>query len=411
MDSFKRLTTKLRQRSPNGVDAATGKTGFVDEKNASTTKTPRRKSLKRVTYPKVAAHDQSLLASDGWTPLSFSEHDEVKASFDTLFQASNTFFNQPTDAKEKYKTSLGSEEGWSKIPGEKEMITLRTGDNTPDVLKEAAEHCWNLANRYLNSVLGLIAKSLDLPPAALQKFSAPQLSLPPSERHAAMLRLFRYEVHEDKVVAEPHNDLGLLSLVVSDTPGLEVWDRRRNCWVDIERQTGKPVVLCGRQLQRLSNNVYPPGGHLVRSYGADAWCERPNPLAIKGVSSPRYRHSIVVILRAHWPVMIDSNELTSKVTGPFVPPIRGMKTKDFFLMIKGQHYNINTGLEARAKQKADIEARKKGITNGVRETASEDGASEAPFKNEEDGAAQRSDTPAKRSPQRGTTTLSLIASG
>lgn len=365
MEVLRKAATRLRRSSPEAANGTSKQTA----NGSAPSSQPNRSPLKPVTYPHITPRDQRLLHDQGWTPLTFPAGNEVRAGFDALFQASNTFFNLPSEAKEKYANAQqGSEEGWSKIPGEKEMITLRTVASTPPELKDAAERCWRLANTYLNEMLGLVAQSLDLPLAALQQFSAPQLNLPPSERHAAMLRLFRYEIHEDKVVAEPHNDLGLLSMVISDTPGLEVWDRGPDRWCDIERITGKPVLLGGRQLQRLSNDVYPPGGHLVRSYGPDAWCEKPNPLAIRGLSTPKYRHSIVVILRAHWPIVIDSDQLTSKVTGQFANPIKDMTTREFFMRIKGQHYNINTGIAERDQQKRDIEDRKKremGLENGT----------------------------------------------
>ncbi|KAF2092742.1 Clavaminate synthase-like protein [Rhizodiscina lignyota] len=314
--------------------------------------------LRTVTFPKIAEYDQYLLPDQGWAPITFPPNDPVQESLKMLFRSSKTFFDLPLEEKDKYKTSFGSEEGWSKVEGEKEMITLRTIDNTPEQLKEAAERCWSLAGRYVNELLECVATSLDLPEEALCKFSTPCLSLDDVKR-ATMLRLFRYEVHEDKVVAEAHNDLGLLSLVMSDTPGLEVWDRSVQGWCDLERQCGKPIVMSGRQLQRLSNGHYGPGGHLVRSYGQSAWTETRNPLAIDGVSNPRYRYSIVFILRAHWPVPIDSDELSSEVTGKFTTPMKAITAKDLFFQIKKNHYNINANLEDRNEQRKNIDSLKK----------------------------------------------------
>lgn len=44
------------------------------------------------------------------------------------------------------------------------------------------------------------------------------------------MRLFRYECNEEepRLVSEPHTDVGLLSLVVGDVPGLETWDLELN---------------------------------------------------------------------------------------------------------------------------------------------------------------------------------------
>jgi hypothetical protein len=232
-----------------------------------------------------------------------------------------------------------------------------------------------------------------------------------------MLRLFRYNVdgQRSKIVAEgnpmspaflgqsqlpagyrdipladislpAHKDLGLLSLVMSDTPGLEVCDPHGRRWFPLyvclqdthpleipskrkhvtspsivltrvsyrERTYRSPVLLAGRQLECLSNNRYRSGGHLVRSYPAqllDHSGEAPTPRA-------PYRYSIVFVLRAHSPIPINTDTLTTTVTGKFLRPLKGITAGELFRNIQAGHFNINAGMEERDEQKRKLAERK-----------------------------------------------------
>ncbi len=130
--------------------------------------------------------------------------DKLYEASQALFRASQAFFDLPLSYKESFKSELGSEEGWSRIEGEKELITLRCIGNTPKELKDAATAYWAEAGGLLNQILGHIAESLGLPAEALTQFSEPCARLS-AEKTATMLRLFRYEGFEgkeSKVVAE-----------------------------------------------------------------------------------------------------------------------------------------------------------------------------------------------------------------
>lgn len=147
--------------------------------------------------------------------------------------------------------------------------------------------------------------------------------------------------------ATAHKDLGLLSLVVGDRPGLEVLDRHVPCWFPIEQSYKYPAatVLVGRQLERLSNGRYTAGGHLVRTtMNGD----------LQAIDHA-YRHSIVFILRAHSSVPVDSERLTSTITGPFLEPLRDIIAGDLFRNIRQSHYNVNATTQTRAEQKKRLE--------------------------------------------------------
>jgi hypothetical protein len=156
-----------------------------------------------------------------------------------------------------------------------------------------------------------------------------------------------------------HRDLGLLSLVNGDTPGLEVWDRNVQKYYELERTYTQAAgsLLVGRQLERLSNGRYVSGGHLVRSYPEDIASDPTEP-----PKPPRtYRFSIVFVLRAHSPVPVDTNNLTTPITGPFQKPLRDITANELFSSIQSAHFNINTQVEEREVQRRRLAEQKKQL--------------------------------------------------
>lgn len=349
-----------------------------------------RPSLAPAPLPLVLSEHQQSLSNLGWTTVTFPQTSSqpqnptdsssvtihpklgshpLQSAYEALFAASQAFFDQPDEEKQAWKHKLGSEEGWSKIPGEKEFITLRTLEYCPKVLREPAKRYWDLMGAHLSSTLGRISTSLGLPAGeneGLRQFVGPCATFQASEqlKTATMLRLFRYEGWEAKVVAEPHADLGLLSVVVGNVPGLEVWDGQS--WFEVEREVEKSgqkgaSMLVGRQLERLSNGRYPAGGHRVVSYGG----RKPDTIAPSepAAKEKSYRFSIVFVLRAHEPVLINSEELVTNITGEWADPLKGVTAGKFYEEIRGRHYNINVDVSEREKQRRKVRT-VKGKDNG-----------------------------------------------
>lgn len=313
--------------------------------------------------PLVRPEHQQALSNLGWTTITFPQDTPsntslasgphpLQSAYEALFSASQAFFAQSAEEKSRWKHKLGSEEGWSSIPGEKEFITLRTLDYCPEILRGPAKRYWDLMGQHLEDSLGRIAKSLDIPEPydakkGLKKFVGPCGSMQENDQKktASMLRLFRYEGWEAKEVAEPHADLGLLSSVVGDVPGLEVWDGTK--WFEVEKEvvnsgSNGATLLVGRQLETLSNGRYPAGGHRVVSYGDEAG--RQDGLQ-------RYRYSIVFVLRAFGPTVINSKELETNITGTLPKSMDGQTAGELYANIRSSHFNINIGIEEREKQK------------------------------------------------------------
>lgn len=311
-----------------------------------------------VQLPKILRHHQPALSEQGWTTVTFpTAQDPLRTSLDALFQASREFFALPTEYKSTFLTKQGSENGWSRIDGEKEFITLRTLDQTPKELQAAAQSTWAEAGALLTAMLARIAESLGLPPEALTTYSTPCGTLS-SERTATMLRLFRYEAHDAKVVAEPHCDLGLLSFVMGASPGLEVWNNHLGDFWSIEKSYQEPAgtLLAGRQLECLSNGRYRAGRHRVQAYGNESSQVPRSGDAMAG--QEKYRYSIVFVLRAHSPVPIDSDALTTRITGSFNVPLK-CTAGELFARTKKRHFNVNTSVAEREEQKRDLRNKNK----------------------------------------------------
>jgi isopenicillin N synthase-like dioxygenase len=119
-----------------------------------------------------------------------------------------------------------SEEGFSVVEGEKSMITIRKSCNTPEVLLSATEECWTASGKLLSEIMHHISLSLGMESNRFEDMVTPCCNLPENERVATLLRMFRYtrpsEGEEPRIVAESHRDLGLLTIVVGSSAGLEV---------------------------------------------------------------------------------------------------------------------------------------------------------------------------------------------
>jgi isopenicillin N synthase-like dioxygenase len=340
--------------------------------------------LNPVHLPLVLPEHQYNLAVQGWTTISFPKHaaiqeeqeraNALRTSIESLFAAGKVFFDRPAEYKSRFLTKQGSEEGWNSIPGEKEFITVRSLNRVPKEIREAATQAWSVFGGLLTDHLVKIAESLSLEPEALARFARPCSTIK-EQQTATMLRIFRYETWEDKVVAEPHNDLGLLSFVATDSPGLEVWSPMIRSFYPIEQSyddlSSTGSLLVGRQLQRFSNGRYLPGGHRVMSY------PKAEAKSRGAVAEKKYRFSVVFVLRAHYDEIIHIKSLSSPITGENQMVKDGESAKQFFTDLRSSHYNINTNLKDREKQKSHIRQKRDPETPPAEGTAANGIAQEA----------------------------------
>ncbi|KAF2416428.1 Clavaminate synthase-like protein [Tothia fuscella] len=304
-----------------------------------------------ITFPQEEPSHQNTFHIEGWTKLWLPP--EISA-INKLFAASNQFFNSPQLDKEKnVLRSANTEEGYFRVEGEKEYVTLRRSDaeTCPTQLKEPASEAWREIHHLFHQILLQIEISLEMSTGALTRFALPCAELPDAKVTSSMLRCFRYEWRHksEKAVSEPHCDLGLLSLVVSDVPGLFVHSRQTQMWHNAEKDfscigPNAATLLTGREMEHFTNGMYKPGMHAVVA-----------PPSTKGQPVEKHRHSLVFILRAAQDVRIDYTALTSEITGPHPPDrVNGETAGELFARIRKAHFNVNTTQKERLEQKKKL---------------------------------------------------------
>lgn len=373
--------------------------------------------------------DLELLAHQGWVslPMIDSDSDPLYPTFSALFTSSAEFFTLPEDVKETYKPqfkdkSHASEEGYSHIPGEKCLVTLRKVNMTPTEfeLRERAEKAWEAGAAMMHTVLLAIEDSLGMERGTLERTIGPQMELP-EQTHASLMRMFRYErplpreddasrtdsdtpdanntytqevspqtgapsdnnyAPESRIVSEAHRDLGLLTIVIGHTPGLECWSPEYRRWIACEEtpqpydENGKPrltaTLLTGQTLSRFTNNRYNSGRHRVLVHPMiphdSSTSEHDSPLL-----NPSYRFSLVHALRAHYPVKVSSSEFTTPVTGYYPPPLRfeDVSIREIYTAITNSHWNVNIDPEIRRKQQEDAKERTRRVLEKQAQASSE----------------------------------------
>lgn len=284
-------------------------------------------------------------------------------AYTNLFDQSEAFFHLPEEVKMKHHIPARqqqSEEGFSVVAGEKSLITVRRTSTTPEILLKATQDCWSASVNFLSDIMDQVSRSLGMETNRFEDMIKPCSSLPEKDRVATLVRMFRYIRPEKgknaKIVAEPHRDLGLLTIVVGSSAGLEVFEpdpadsKNGGKWISIEEEqtmTGDLTctLLSGATLARLSNGLYTPGRHRVFVHPSTD--EAPSP----------YRFSLVFALRAHLPVVVSSRMFTTDVTGPYIHPFgedREAKMGDIYQAISNAHFNINIDKSVREEQRQKV---------------------------------------------------------
>lgn len=69
-------------------------------------------------------------------------------------------------------------------------------------------------------------------------------------------------------------------------------------------------------------------------------------------------------MRAHLPVLIDTDELATDITGLFEKPLKNVTAGELFDDIHAAHFNINTEVEERDEQRMRLAERLQMLGNG-----------------------------------------------
>ncbi|KAJ7162844.1 hypothetical protein C8R46DRAFT_1101672 [Mycena filopes] len=326
----------------------------------------------------------AVLASQGW--LSVPLPPDLESLYAELFAQSASFFELPPDAPAKvdYAAPTGkaaSDEGFADIPGEKQLITLRRLSGTPPPLRKSATEAWDATGQVFLRAMHDIAESLELADESIfDAMAAEAQGFSPRTRASSLLRLFRYNRPTEggakkKVVAEAHKDLGLLTLVVGHSPGLDVRDPVSGRWVSVEDTpaggTGQRLtatLLAGQTLTYLTRGLYASGAHRV---------------SVLPPSSPsdQFRFSLVFALRPAPDALISTPLFeASPLIGKFPEARLSAEANNYpecsmyeqsagelFRCIAQKHWNVNIAPEIREEQKRKLLGEKPGEEKGVEE--------------------------------------------
>ena len=349
-------------------------------------------SPKLVDFPFLSVEQIITLYNQGFARVNLPADHPLVSAATLLFSTSHEFFAKDQHEKEPYHRSnlpldrfsngskgLGqsSEEGWSRVEGEKEMFTFRRTCTCPsdDIVKNARQNVqelWRECGNFMQSMVPSIESSLELDSGAFDNVVKEECVLPTDEIHETLLRMFRYErASEHRVVSEKHRDIGLLSLVIGSSPGLEVWDNTiirkdpttkaisKGDWVAIEEDSDGTqakgltfTFLIGETLTALTNDLYQPGIHRVSVPPTDPSSD----------DDSKYRYSLVFALRPYKKAAIYTPSLTTAVTGAFRWPrkdetgvINPVKAVDLFTFIARMHWSVNDSVEERESKRMRLE--------------------------------------------------------
>ena len=268
------------------------------------------------------------LAYQGWTEIHIP--DDLENALGRLSASAADFFGQSEEVKTRaYPSTRGTESGFYHVPNEKEYLTLRrqTHDSSCELEQQAAR-AWHDAGLFLYRVLCDLARACGLDTHVWDPLVKESLCLPRVgcnlNNVTTLMRLFRYNPATG--TAEQHADIGLLTLCVSNSSGLQVLDRAKQVpeWIYVSR----PTVLIGETARSLLCNRVRAGLHRV-------------------VGNEAGRDSIVVALR---PYLASTTDL-SRFGGQGI-----VDTRKYYNEIRDRRFNVNATQDIREQQRKTLQA-------------------------------------------------------
>ena len=256
------------------------------------------------SHARVWSETDEGRAPCGWTT-PFHARETVGAAR----QAADRFFALESAAKNLTFGACAGQDGFSRVASGKEMVVL-SGREVPDILSPVVPF-WRACHRQAIGLLADMALSLQIAPERL-------LEIAPTDPQAgpgggSVLRLIRHPGARRGLATGWHQDSGLLSLVLKTSePALRTTPAPWRDLVHLEEEApaDSVMVLAGQAMAELSN------GRVGACLHSVAATRRP-------------RLSLVYHLRPRPDAWIDSDLLTSPVTGSFARPFR-LSGEDFF---------------------------------------------------------------------------------
>ncbi len=176
------------------------------------------------------------------------------------FQAMRSFFALPYERKQQRFCPLHEEQGYRHL-GFKESYVY-CGGPLPSELRPVLPLVQRLHQVAL-SHLSQIEQQLQLQASALTQLAEREWS--EETRCTSVLRLLKYDPQQQQLPCDPHEDLGLLSIVLKSTsPALEVLDTSSFAWSNVEHglSDSEVIFLVGASLARLTQTGTPGASKL-----------------------------------------------------------------------------------------------------------------------------------------------------
>ena len=273
--------------------------------------------------PPLLSPDQVRhLAFQGWLPLNLPDH--LAQPLSHLSISASQFFDQSLDVKRNlYPAGGGTEKGYYRVQDEKEYLTYRHRVHADSELEQQACEVWQSTGNLLHRILCDLSRAGNYSTSAWTDLLDGSLQMPGDESRmddvVSLMRLFRY--YPTGGFAAEHVDLGLLTLCIGDSKGLQVLDRsqRPPQYIDTEG----PVIVVGDTLRALMRNQVRAGLHRV-------------------VGNPEGRSSVVFALRPCLKHPID----LAAFGGTGV-----VETAELYHGIRDKKYNINATKDVRDRQR------------------------------------------------------------
>ena len=266
----------------------------------------------------------------GWLPINLPVN--LQWQLQQISATAAIFFDRADDEKKTlYPQSRGTECGFYTVPAEKQYITFRHQVHNDSELEKHVRQTWQQVALLLYRILCDLTRAGGYDPGAWDYVIKDALQLPADDGgiddNITLMRLFQYE--STTGFATEHVDIGLLTLCVGGSKGLQVCDRSRSPpqWIDADG----PTILAGDMARALLNNRVNAGLHRV-------------------IGNVNGRSSIVFALRSCLRGDID----LAQFGGDGI-----VKTRDYFYRIKGRKWNINATEEIRNEQQKAQEERRR----------------------------------------------------
>lgn len=150
-----------------------------------------------VHFPFLHLDQLPTLYTQGYARVHLPPDHPILAAATALFRTSRNFFAKSIEYKEQFHISTVPEikgqtadEGWSRVEGEKELITVRRSRELcpPEIVDEAGV-LWKECGNLMCEMTRAVEMSLGMWEGALDDVVAEECTLPAEERKETMMRM------------------------------------------------------------------------------------------------------------------------------------------------------------------------------------------------------------------------------